>query len=166
MSTAISTTDNSPSLPIPDYSKLVEVKTTDDPGHSLTRRNAQHKLFAALRDVGFVYLQNHAIPPSAQQLLFQHARQFFGQPESEKAKIETGEPKAFHGWFSAQRKSGNSSRSDQKEAFDIGDDNDPTQPDQWPSDCPPHRHDFFFRTVPPSPPGAIVSARRTGRIGT
>ena len=72
MSTAISTTpttdsptDNSPSLPIIDYSKLVEVKTSDDPGHSLTRRNEQYKLFAALRDVGFVYLQNHAIPPSA-----------------------------------------------------------------------------------------------------
>ncbi|KAL8908520.1 MAG: hypothetical protein Q9171_005413 [Xanthocarpia ochracea] len=85
MSTAIGTTDNSPSLPIIDYSKLVEVKTSDDPGHSLTRRNEQHKLFAALRDVGF-------------------------------------------------------------EAFDIGDDNDPTQPNQWPSNWPDFRTDMasFF----------------------
>ncbi|KAL8981823.1 MAG: hypothetical protein Q9205_003502 [Flavoplaca limonia] len=139
-------TNNSPSLPIIDYAKLVEVKTSDDSGHFLTRPNEQHKLFAALRDVGFVYLQNHSIPPKAQQLLFQHARQFFAQPELEKAKIETGESKAFHGWFSPQRTSGNSTRSDQKEAFDIGDDNDPTRPNQWPSDWPDFRTDMtsFF----------------------
>ena len=149
MTTAVSTTpamdaltDNSPSLPIIDYSKLVEVKTFNDPDHSLTRPNEQRKLFAALRDVGFVYLQNHSIPPKAQQLLFQHARQFFAQPESEKAKIETGESKAFHGWFSPQRTSGNSTRSDQKEAFDIGDDNDPTRPNQWLSDWPDFRTDM------------------------
>ncbi|KAL8860184.1 MAG: hypothetical protein Q9178_003448 [Gyalolechia marmorata] len=96
-----SPTDNSPSLPIIDSSKPVEVKTFDDPGHSLTHRNDQHKLFAALRDVGFVYLQNHAIPPSAQQLLFQHARQILAslsrrrqrlRPENQKPSTSGSHP--------------------------------------------------------------------------
>ncbi|KAL8736865.1 MAG: hypothetical protein Q9181_002256 [Wetmoreana brouardii] len=138
--------DASPSLPVIDYSKLVEVKVSKDPGSSLTSQNERQKLFAALRDVGFVYLQNHAISPTAQQTLFHHAKRFFAQPESEKAKIETGESKAFHGWFSPQRTSGDSSKSDQKEAFDIGDDNDPTRPNQWPSNWPEFRTDMtsFF----------------------
>ncbi|KAI4176407.1 MAG: hypothetical protein LQ343_001147 [Gyalolechia ehrenbergii] len=138
--------DNIPSLPLINYSKLVEFKTSKDPSSFFTSKNEQQKLFAALRDVGFVYLQNHAIPLAAQQLLFQHAQRFFALPESEKAKIETGESKAFHGWFSPQRTSGDNSRSDQKEAFDIGDDNDPTRPNQWPADWPEIRTDMvsFF----------------------
>ncbi|KAL8698651.1 MAG: hypothetical protein Q9201_006449 [Fulgogasparrea decipioides] len=138
--------DQSPSLPVIDYSKLVEIKASKDPGSSLTSQNERQKLYAALRDVGFVYLQNHAISPTAQQTLFHHAKRFFAQPESEKAKIETGESKAFHGWFSPQRTSGDSSKSDQKEAFDIGDDNDPTRPNQWPSNWPDLRTDMtsFF----------------------
>ncbi|KAL8703056.1 MAG: hypothetical protein Q9225_008127, partial [Loekoesia sp. 1 TL-2023] len=141
-----SMTDNTPSLPLIDYSKLVEYKTSNNPDSVQTSKNEQQKLFAALRDVGFVYLQNHAIAPAAQQQLFQHARRFFAQPESDKAKIETGESKAFHGWFSPQRTSGDKSKSDQKEAFDIGDDNDPTRPNQWPSGWPEFRTDMssFF----------------------
>lgn len=135
-----------PSLPIIDYSKLVELKTSNHPDAAQTSKSEQEKLFAALRDVGFVYLQNHSIPAAAQQQLFDHAKRFFAQPEHEKAKIETGESKAFHGWFSPQRTSGNRSRSDQKEAFDIGDDNDPTRPNQWPADWPEFRADMtsFF----------------------
>lgn len=138
--------DSIPSLPIIDYSRLVESKTSKDPSSVLTTRNEQQKLFAALRDVGFVYLQNHAIPLAAQQQLFQHAKRFFALPESEKARIETGESKAFHGWFSPQRTSGDKSRSDQKEAFDIGDDSDPTRPNQWPANWPEFRTEMtsFF----------------------
>ncbi|KAL9593697.1 MAG: hypothetical protein Q9219_007430 [cf. Caloplaca sp. 3 TL-2023] len=138
--------ENIPSLPLIDYSKLVESKTSKEPSALLTSKNEQQKLFEALRDVGFVYLQNHAISPTAQQLLFRHAQRFFALPESEKAQIETGESKAFHGWFSPQRTSGDKSTSDQKEAFDIGDDNDPTRPNQWPADWPEFRNDMtsFF----------------------
>ncbi|KAL8659366.1 MAG: hypothetical protein Q9202_007154 [Teloschistes flavicans] len=137
---------SAPSLPVIDYSKLVEYKTATDPASIQSSKREQERLFAALRDVGFVYLQNHAIAAAAQQQLFRHAQRFFAQPESEKAKIETGESKAFHGWFSPQRTSGDSSKSDQKEAFDIGDDHDPTRPNQWPADWPEFRSDMtsFF----------------------
>ena len=153
MATATSTTSATapvavepPSLPVIDYSKLVEFKISNDPDVALTSKREQAKFFAALRDVGFVYLQNHPISLAAQQQLFTHAKRFFAQPESEKAKIETGESKAFHGWFSPQRTSGNKTISDQKEAFDIGDDNDPTRPNQWPADWPEFRIDMasFF----------------------
>ncbi|KAL8687984.1 MAG: hypothetical protein Q9218_005988 [Villophora microphyllina] len=142
----ISMADNAPSLPLIDYSRLVEFKRSKNPSTISTSKQEQEKLSAALRDVGFVYLQNHAISSTAQQQLFQHAQRFFAQPESEKAKIESGESKAFHGWFSPQRTSGDTSKSDQKEAFDIGDDNDPTRPNQWPADWPEFRNDMtsFF----------------------
>lgn len=120
----------SPSLPVFDYAKLVRPRTSKDPKAIL----------------GFVYLQNHSIPPAAQQQLFDHAKRFFAQSDSEKVKIETGEAKAFHGWFSPQRTSRDQSKSDQKEAFDIGHDSDPTRPNQWPSDWPEFRIDMtaFF----------------------
>lgn len=121
-------------------------KKASDPESTRTSRNEQQKLFEALRDVGFVYLEHHPIPTTAQQKLFSHARQFFAKPELEKAKIETGESKAFHGWFSPQRTSGDKGKSDQKEAFDIGNDNDPTRPNQWPEGWPEFRTDMnsFF----------------------
>ncbi|KAL8941765.1 MAG: hypothetical protein Q9216_002050 [Gyalolechia sp. 2 TL-2023] len=148
MATTEPVADNIPSLPLIDYSKLVEFKTSKDLKSLPISKNEQQKLFAALRDVGFVYLQSHTIPLAAQQLLFEHAHRFFALPESEKAKIETGESKAFHGWFSPQRTSGDKSRSDQKEAFDIGDDNDLTRPNQWPADWPEFRTDMtsFFES--------------------
>ena len=148
MATATSTTSAAtpPSLPVIDYSKLVEFKTSNDTDAAQKSKREQKKLFDALRDVGFVYLQNHTISAAAQQQLFDHAKRFFALPECEKAKIETGESKAFHGWFSPQRTSGNTSKSDQKEAFDIGDDNDPARPNQWPTDWPMFRTDMnsFF----------------------
>lgn len=136
----------SPSLPVIDYSKLVRSKNSKDPDNVQTSKTEQQKLYDALRDIGFVYLQNHAIPLTAQQQLFNHAKQFFARPESEKAKIETGESKAFHGWFSPVRTSNGSRNSDQKEAFDIGNDADLTRPNQWPADWPEFRTDmtFFF----------------------
>jgi hypothetical protein len=136
----------SPSLPVIDYSKLVKSKNSKDPDDVQISKAEQQKLYDALRHVGFVYLQNHSIPPTAQQQLFNHAKRFFAQPEAEKAKIETGESKAFHGWFSPLRTSNGSRNSDQKEAFDIGDDADPTRPNQWPADWPEFRTDMssFF----------------------
>ncbi len=145
-STKITMAGTSPSLPVIDYSKLVKSKDSKDPDDVQTSKAERQKLYDALRNVGFVYLQNHSIPPTAQQQLFNHAKRFFGQSEPEKAKIETGESKAFHGWFSPLRTSSNKSNSDQKEAFDIGNDADSTRPNQWPADWPEFRTDMtsFF----------------------
>jgi len=81
-----------------EYVKLVRLRTSKDSEASETSKTQQQKkLYDALRNVGFVYLQNHSIPPAAQQQLFDHAKRFFAQSDSEKVNIETGEAEAFHG---------------------------------------------------------------------
>lgn len=133
-------------LPIIDYSKIVG-HLNPGSAESLTQSQAEKaRLFRAFADVGFVCLSNHPIPARAEKELFAHARRFFALPEGDKAKLETGESKGFHGWFSPARTSGGSAISDQKEAFDVGNDEDCTRPNQWPEDWPELREDMnqFF----------------------
>jgi isopenicillin N synthase-like dioxygenase len=128
-------------LPIIDFSKIEGL-------NSEATENAaeKQKLFQALRNVGFIYLKNYGISESKVQLLFEYATRFFSQPLSEKEKIESGESKFFRGWFSPERTSGDARIADQKEAFDIGDDGNPSRPNQWPVDWPEFRTDmnYFF----------------------
>jgi isopenicillin N synthase-like dioxygenase len=127
------------SLPIIDFAKIVD-SSVEVSGQE------KHRLFKAFVETGFVYLKNHSIPDDARNKLFAHAKEFFALPDEEKIKIKTGEDKAFHGWFSPQLTSGDTKHSDQKEAFDVGNDNDPTRPNQWPEQFPQFRIDmnFFF----------------------
>ena len=128
-----------PALPVIDYAKLVEFRKSSSPESVQISTQEQKKLIFALRNVGFVYLQNHTLSPAVQRTMFENAKGFFAKPEDEKARIETSEAKAFHGWFCPQRTSGDKGKSDQKEAFDIGDDSDPSRPNQWPTDWPEFR---------------------------
>ncbi|KAJ6441378.1 oxidoreductase [Purpureocillium lavendulum] len=134
------------SLPIIDFAKIVGPSISRSPEVIEESELEQRKLFQAFVDVGFCYLANHSIPSYAQGNLFSHAKRFFALPESEKAKVETGESKGFHGWFSPSRTSGDSRHSDLKEAFDVGKEDDPTRPNQWPEDWPEFKDDmnFFF----------------------
>jgi isopenicillin N synthase-like dioxygenase len=122
-----------PSLPIIDFAKIIAPTISRSPNALAESAAEKKRLFDAFVSVGFVYLRNHSIPAFATANLFAHAKKFFALPVEEKAKVETGESKAFHGWFSPQRTSGDTTHSDQKEAFDVGDDNDPTRPNQWPA---------------------------------
>jgi isopenicillin N synthase-like dioxygenase len=135
-----------PSLPIIDYAKIIGAEVSDSPEARKASEEEKRNLFKAFVDVGFVYLANHSIPIVEQNKLFDHAKRFFALPESEKAKVETGESKGFHGWFSPARTSGNKDTSDLKEAFDIGKENDPTRPNQWPEGWTEFRDDMnsFF----------------------
>jgi isopenicillin N synthase-like dioxygenase len=146
MAISTPTTDSSAGLPIIDFSKLEGFKQSNKPITAEESAAEKQRLFLALKDVGFVYLKNHGIDHSAVQTLFAHAAQFFSQPVSEKEKIETGESKFFHGWFSPERTSGSSKFSDQKEAFDMGDDTNAARPNQWPAKWPEFRTDMnaFF----------------------
>jgi isopenicillin N synthase-like dioxygenase len=142
----MTTTIDKASLPVIDFAKIKLAATSNLPDAISISEAEKQRLYRAFIDVGFVYLKNHEIPEEAQEGLFSHAKRFFALPEEEKAKIETGEKKAFHGWFAPQRTSGDTKHSDQKEAFDMGDDNDPTRPNQWPDNYPEFRRDMnsFF----------------------
>ncbi|KAJ4051460.1 hypothetical protein NW761_014550 [Fusarium oxysporum] len=134
------------SLPVIDFAKIIGPSISRSPGVLEDSIKEKQKLFDAFVNVGFVYLSNHSIPDFARENLFSHAKKFFALPVSEKAKVETGESKGFHGWFSPARTSGDSRHSDLKEAFDVGKENDPTRPNQWPENWPEFRDDmnFFF----------------------
>ncbi|KAH7216881.1 uncharacterized protein BKA55DRAFT_528483 [Fusarium redolens] len=134
------------SLPVIDFAKIIGPSISRSPGVLEDSIKEKQKLFDAFVNVGFVYLANHSIPDFAQENLFSHAKKFFALPVSEKAKVETGESKGFHGWFSPARTSGDARHSDLKEAFDVGKENDPTRPNQWPENWPEFRDDmnFFF----------------------
>jgi isopenicillin N synthase-like dioxygenase len=133
-------------LPIIDFAKIIGPSIANTPEAQEESKNEKQRLFKAFIDVGFIYLKNHSIPDFARDNLFAHAKRFFALPDEEKAKVETGESKSFHGWFSPQRTSGDKTHSDQKEAFDVGNDLDPTRPNQWPENLPGFRDDmnFFF----------------------
>ena len=134
------------SLPIIDFAKIIGPSIANTSEAQEESKSEKQRLFQAFIDVGFIYLKNHSIPDFARDNLFAHAKRFFALPDEEKAKVETGESKSFHGWFSPQRTSGDKTHSDQKEAFDVGNDLDPTRPNQWPENLPGFRDDmnFFF----------------------
>lgn len=129
-------------LPIIDFFKIRIPHDSSDAKAIEQNKVEKQRFFQALQEVGFVYLKNHDIGQSNVQTVFSHAKRFFSLDESEKAKIETGESKSFRGWFSPARTSANARFSDQKEAFDMGDDNDPTRPNQWPGNMPGFRDDM------------------------
>ena len=132
-------TPSQPTLPLIDFRLL----SSPDAAISAPEKN---KLFRAFHDVGFIYLTGHSITPSTLQTLFKHAATLFAKSEDEKIELEGGEKAHFHGWFSPKRTARNPERSDQKEAFGFGDDNDPTRPNIWPENWPDFRTDIsaFF----------------------
>jgi isopenicillin N synthase-like dioxygenase len=132
---------NTAELPIIDYSRI-EAFFSDKASENVIENE---KLLKAVNDVGFIYLKNHGITDEKMKRLFDYAKEFFAWPLSEKEKIESSESKFFHGWFSPERTS-KAKIADQKEAFDIGDDNNLARPNQWPENWPEFRTDmnYFF----------------------
>ncbi|KAM3064753.1 hypothetical protein ACMFMF_011749 [Clarireedia jacksonii] len=129
-------------LPIIDYSRIEAFFFDKAPENVIENE----KLLKAVNDVGFIYLKNHGITDEKMKRLFEYAKEFFAWPISEKEKIESCESKFFHGWFSPERTS-KARIADQKEAFDIGDDNNLARPNQWPENWPEFRTDmnYFFQ---------------------
>ncbi|CZT52200.1 related to gibberellin 20-oxidase [Rhynchosporium secalis] len=129
-------------LPIIDYSRI-EAFFSDKARDNVAENE---KLLKAVNDIGFIYLKNHGITDEKMKRLFEYAKEFFALPVTEKEKIESCESKFFHGWFSPDRTS-RAKTADQKEAFDIGDDNNLARPNQWPENWPEFRTDlnYFFQ---------------------
>lgn len=128
-----------PALPVIDFQRISSP-------NAATSAAEKGKLFQAFNDVGFIYLTGHTITDSTMQTLFGHVEKLFAKSDEEKIELEGGEKTHFHGWFSPKRTAKNPERSDQKEAFGLGDDNDPTRPNIWPKDWPEFRTDVsaFF----------------------
>ncbi|KAI9680231.1 MAG: hypothetical protein M1822_007230 [Bathelium mastoideum] len=123
-----------PVFPIIDYSRLV---STD----AITSSIEKAKLFQSFQDVGFVYLKASVFTDDFMSTIFSHIHKLFALPEEQKLAIEGGEKSAFRGWFAPVRTARNPESADQKEAYGLGNDADPTRPNIWPQDWPEFRHD-------------------------
>ncbi|CEJ54138.1 Putative Isopenicillin N synthase and related dioxygenases [Penicillium brasilianum] len=124
----------SPIFPVIDYSRLVS-------SDSIIAAEEKDKLFQSFHDVGFIYLKGYIFTDDFVKTIFSHIHKLFDLPEEQKLAIEGDEKSAFRGWFAPVRTARNPETADQKEAFGLGNDADPTRPNRWPKDWPEFRND-------------------------
>ncbi|KAJ5217329.1 hypothetical protein N7468_010337 [Penicillium chermesinum] len=124
------------------------------------RRQVAQDIVTACRKVGFVYIINHSLHEVLLEEAFQWSQRFFDLPQEEKLKAPHPEGWAVHrgySWpglekvsqaFSAENDEERVKQlreiPDIKESFDIGSEENPSQPNQWvPEDSLPGFRTFM-----------------------
>ncbi|KAJ6084017.1 Oxoglutarate/iron-dependent dioxygenase [Penicillium sp. IBT 16267x] len=128
-------------IPIVDFARW----NSDGP----SRLRVARDIVDACQKVGFVYIINHSLPESLLDEAFHWSQLFFDLPQEEKLKAPHPEGWAVHrgySWPGLEKVSGLEATSadddqerakelrevpDIKESYDIGSENNPTQPNQW-----------------------------------
>lgn len=132
-----------PSIPVIDLSRF----RTADPAQ---RQQVAHDMLAACRDVGFVYLTHHAVPPPLVAEAFQWVRcslpspssppltpraqsaRFFALPAADKARAPHPPEGWWHrGYSGVGREQVAAGVPDVKESFDIGREDNAALPNVW-----------------------------------
>ncbi|MCJ1439059.1 hypothetical protein MMC27_008450 [Xylographa pallens] len=126
-------------LPVIDFAKILGSGVAGDSDNGQVSRQEKRKLFNALRDVGFVYLENPGVSPTAVDDLFALSKQLFDKPESEKKSIlgRMDRPRGpSQGWSSPARLSAHPETADMKEFFGVYRDEIGPKANQWPENSP------------------------------
>jgi isopenicillin N synthase-like dioxygenase len=102
-------------LPVIDVSALNSAILSE-------RKSVATELGRACREIGFFYVVNHGIPESQREALFGASRTFFAQPVFEKDKLSIKRSPHNRGYVAleAERLDESAAHSDYKEAFNIG----------------------------------------------
>ena len=114
----------------------------------------------ACRDIGFFYVRNHGIPQGLMNGVFAVAKEFFAQPLDRKQAISIKKSKHNRGYAGVSSERLDSKNADLKEAFNVGLDLDPQDPEVlsnkpfrgvnlWPDQMPQFRGtvlDYFNET--------------------
>jgi isopenicillin N synthase-like dioxygenase len=114
----------------------------------------------ACRDIGFFYVRNHGIPQNLMNGVFDVAKEFFSQPLDGKQAISIAKSKHNRGYAGVSSERLDSKNADLKEAFNVGLDLDPQDPEvlsskpfrgvnMWPEKMPQFRStvlDYFNET--------------------
>ncbi|KAJ5221685.1 uncharacterized protein N7469_010572 [Penicillium citrinum] len=141
-------------IPLVDFAKW----TTDES----SRRQIAHDLVSACKKVGFVYIINHSLSESLLDEAFRWSRLFFDLPQDDKLKAPHPEGWAVHrgySWPGLEKVSQAMSATDDqeriqhlreipdiKESYDIGSDQNASQPNQWiPEEGLPGFREFMTR---------------------
>jgi isopenicillin N synthase-like dioxygenase len=104
----------------------------------------------ACRDIGFFYVRNHGIPAEQMDAVFAVSREFFALPLESKNELSIAKSKHNRGYAGISSERLDSKHADLKEAFNVGLDLDPNDPEvltnkpfrgvnMWPAAMPQFR---------------------------
>ncbi|KAJ6004484.1 hypothetical protein N7522_006129 [Penicillium canescens] len=143
-----------PSIPIVDFSNWNTNETS--------RQRVAQEIVTACKEVGFVYITNHSLPETILGEAFHWSERFFKLAQDEKLKAPHPPGWAVHrgySWPGLEKVSQTMSTGvdeevteqlreipDIKESYDIGSDENQSQPNQWlPEESLPGFRDFMLR---------------------
>ncbi|MBD0335448.1 MAG: isopenicillin N synthase family oxygenase [Cyanobacteria bacterium Co-bin13] len=101
------------------------------------RRAIADQVAQACQSMGFFYLIGHGISPQKREAAFKESARFFQLPADLKNALSWSSADSNLGYVGVGRESLNPGQTiDLKEAFNIGPDDDPGNPNRWPPELP------------------------------
>ncbi|KAI9901850.1 hypothetical protein N3K66_003667 [Trichothecium roseum] len=140
-------------IPLIDFGKFLN-------GAQEERKATADAILSGFQNAGFIYLKNHAITPGTIKKTFSRSASFFAQNDQAKLDLGWTTPEANRGYSAPGREKVTQlldindvdevrkAAPDMKESFEIGREDDPDHPNQWPQDgqldgFKPDMMDFF-----------------------
>jgi len=138
-------------MPLIDFSPFLD-------GPPAKKLATAQSVLHAFKNSGFLYLQNHGIPPDTVSTVFERSAEFFKRPQHEKDSLSWTTPQSNRGYVIAGREKVTQSSDpdeiaklratnpDLKESMEIGREGVPGLPNQWP-DRLDRQGDEFTQTM-------------------
>lgn len=114
-------------------------------GSEAERKEAADAILTGFKTAGFVYLKNHMVSPDTLKHIFSMSANFFAQPIEAKKAVSWTTPQANRGYSAQGREKVTmvgatdvgemrTAAPDLKESLEIGRDDEPGFPNQWPQE--------------------------------
>ncbi|KEF52791.1 uncharacterized protein A1O9_11208 [Exophiala aquamarina CBS 119918] len=142
---SISDSTTEPNIPIIDLAAFLNPESTVE-----ERLTVAQDLVSACRHVGFVYIKNHGVPQEQLEQVFSISKEFYDLPTEQKRKAPHPPGWSVHrgySWPGLEKVSSAISATDDeeaikelrevqdyKESYEIGSEENPSQPNVWPPD--------------------------------
>ncbi|KAI8721076.1 Fe2OG dioxygenase domain-containing protein [Fusarium sp. LHS14.1] len=127
------------SIPLIDFSLFLK-------GSPSERKDAAKAILNGFQTAGFIYLKNHHVPAESLKRAYSLSAKFFDQPTEKKLKVNWTTPEANRGYSAPGREKVSQLKDirevdkvrnaapDLKESYEIGRDDEPGHPNQWPQE--------------------------------
>jgi isopenicillin N synthase-like dioxygenase len=116
-------------VPVIDFSAFLS-------GDASAKEAVAAEIFHAFRDIGFVTLTHHGISEELLKRTFSASESVFDLENEIKAKYAWTTPEANRGYLGMGMEKLADGQADIKETFEIGNDQETTFPNHWPSELP------------------------------
>ena len=94
------------------------------------------KMYASMKDIGFVILVNHGLGKTLTERAFSEAASFFDLPYEAKARCAFVSPEANRGYLGVKEEKADFRVPDLRETINLGDEYDAFGGNPWPSELP------------------------------